>query len=92
MTLEKLGGLMEKLAEFTVTGFEKLEREIVTINDRLDGIDSRLTNIGTEQAETNRRLASLEKKQLGTILSLDETVHRNEFNKVVQRVEVLEKR
>ena len=67
-----------------------VKQEIITINDRLDGIDSRLANIGTEQVETNRRLSSLERKQLGTILSLDETVHRNEFARLEKRVEALE--
>ncbi|MCX6735505.1 MAG: hypothetical protein NTZ13_00260 [Candidatus Parcubacteria bacterium] len=95
---EKETGI-EMVARLVVDGFEKIEQKFSSVNSRLDGIDSRLdgidsrlTNLTIEQGETNRRLSSLEKKQMGTLLSLDETVHRNEFDKVVRRVEVLEKR
>jgi len=95
----------EMLARLVVNGFERIEKAMATmatkkeltsvkqeIDSRFDEMNSRLINLALEQSETNRRLTSIEKKQMGTILSLDETVHRNEFNKVVQRVEVLEKR
>ncbi|MCX6735515.1 MAG: hypothetical protein NTZ13_00310 [Candidatus Parcubacteria bacterium] len=112
MTLEKLGELIEKLAVFTMNGFEKIESEISSVKgdvsslksdvsllkgdvsslkDDVSFIKQRVYSIEEEQKETNRRLASIDKKQLGTVLSLDETVHRNEFNGIVRRVEILEK-
>jgi tetrahydromethanopterin S-methyltransferase subunit G len=81
----------ELLARLMADGFGQ-------VNTRLDGIDSdlvemndRLLSVEKGQAETHRRLDSIEKKQAGMLESLDETVHRSEFFKLVQRVEVLEK-
>jgi len=44
------------------------------------------------QEETNRRLTSIERKQMGILSSLDETVTRKEFQVLVSKVAVLEKR
>ncbi len=68
------------------------------VSQRFDGIDGRLGEMSGDikslqkgQTETNRRLDTIEQKQTGMLESLDETVHQNEFRKLVQRVEVLEK-
>ena len=61
------------------------------IDGRLDGIDGRLLSLEKIQSQTLSRLESIEKKQMGTLASLDETVQRSEFIQLVQRVEVLEK-
>lgn len=101
MTLEKLGGLMEKIATFTVNGFEKVDERFEKIegkfvelkeemNNRFEDVEIRLTNINLEQKETNRRLDTMERHQKGMLESLDETVHRNEFSRLEKRVEVLE--
>ena len=68
-----------------------MKEEISLIKEDFSSIKQRVSSIEEEQKETNRRLASIEKKQIGTVLSLDETVHRSEFEVVVRRVEVLEK-
>jgi len=44
------------------------------------------------QEETNRRLTSIERKQMGILSSLYETVTRKEFQVLVSKVAVLEKR
>ena len=88
----------EFLARLMAEGFGQVNTRIDGINTRLDGIDIRLDGMGNQiislekgQAETHRRLDSIEKKQMGMLESLDETVHRSEFVALVQRVEVLEK-
>lgn len=43
------------------------------------------------QEETNRRLTSIERKQMGILSSLYETVTRKEFQVLVSKVAVLEK-
>ena len=101
MTLEKLGGLMENLATFTVNGFEKIDERFEKMeekieqvkeemNNRFEDVEIRLTNINLEQKETNHRLDTMERHQKGMLESLDETVHRNEFSRLEKRVKVLE--
>jgi len=98
MTLEKVGELIEKLAMFTVNGFEKIEEKIEQVkselkeemNNRFEDVEIRLTNLNLEQKETNRHLDTMERHQRGMMESLDETVHRNEFTRLEKRVEVLE--
>ncbi len=90
--VEQKFSLMNSRLDGIDSRLDGIDSRLDGIDSRLDGIDSRIANLTSEQAETNRRLSSLEKKQMGTLLSLDETVHRNEFNKVVRRVEALEKR
>ena len=82
-----------------------IDNRLDGIDGRLDGIDGRLNGIDIDLVEVKDRLLSLEKgqinmyrsldamkkKQSGTLLSLDETVPRREFIKLVHRVEVLEK-
>jgi hypothetical protein len=98
----------EMLARIMVNGFEEIMKIIATlatkeklsivekklsfVEDDITSIRGELSSIKEEQKETNRRLFSIERKQTGIVLSLDETVHRSEFEVVVRRVEALEKR
>jgi len=70
---------------------DAIDARLDAIDARLDGIDGRLLSLEKGQAETHRRLDSIEKKQVGMLESIDETVHKSEFIKLVRRVEVLEK-
>jgi tetrahydromethanopterin S-methyltransferase subunit G len=88
----------ELLARLMAEGFGQVNTRLDGIDARLDGtdarfdgIDYRLLSLEKGQAETHRRLDSIEKKQVGMLESLDETVHQNEFRKLVQRVDILEK-
>lgn len=73
------------------TRLDGIDVRLDAIDARLDGIDGRLLSLEKGQAETHRRLDSIEKKQVGMLESIDETVHKSEFIKLVRRVEVLEK-
>jgi len=88
----------EMLARQIAEGFGEVKSQFGEVYTRLDVIDVRLDEVSSDitylqkgQAETHRRLDSIEKKQNGMLESLDETVHQSEFRKLVQRVEVLEK-
>jgi DNA anti-recombination protein RmuC len=70
--------------------FGEVYTRLDAIDVRLDEVDGRLISLEKGQTETHRRLDSIEKKQIGMLESLDETVHQSEFRKLVQRVEVLE--
>ena len=72
--------------------FDGIDNRLDGIDNRLDGVDSQISSLFQEQKETNRRLDSIERKQLGLLTSLDETVHRNEFSVLLRRVDVLEKK
>ena len=71
--------------------FDGIDNRLDGVDVRLDGMDNRLLSLEKGQAETNRRLDSIERKQAGMLESIDETVHRNEFTQLVHRVELLEK-
>lgn len=60
------------------------------IEERLDRVESDVGFIKNELRETNQRLSSLEQKQFGTLESLDNTVPRHEFEKLEERVVILE--
>ena len=93
----------ELLARLMADGFGQVNTRLDGIDVRLDGIDTRLDGMDSRfdtvddrllhlekgQAETHRRLDSIEKKQSGMLESLDETVQRSEFVQLTQRVEVL---
>ncbi|MFZ2500581.1 MAG: hypothetical protein WAW90_01175 [Minisyncoccia bacterium] len=88
----------EMLARLMADGFGQVHVRLDGIDDRLDGMDgrfdgveNRLVHLEKGQAETNRRLDSIEKKQDGMLMSIDDTVHRGEFTKLTRRVELLEK-
>ena len=89
----------EFLARLMADGFGRVDARFDAVDARFDGIDSeivevkdRLLSLEKIQAEILHRLDSMEKKQMGTLASLDETVHRGEFIKLAHRVEVLEKK
>lgn len=81
----------ELLARLVTKGFGEVNTRLDGMDIRFDGVDDRLLSLEKIQSQTLSRLDSIERKQDGMILSLDETVHRSEFIKLVQRVEVLEK-
>lgn len=87
----------EMLARLMLNGFEEIKRtmatkeELAAVKDDLATVKDDVASIKEDQKEANRQLASLIKKQGGMLLSLDETVHRSEFDGLVRRVEVLEK-
>jgi polyhydroxyalkanoate synthesis regulator phasin len=106
MSLEKLASLIENLARFTINGFDKMEAKMETLATKdelslvkedvsllageVSSLAGEVSSLKEEQKETNRRLGSIERKQLGILLSLDETVHRSEFEELTHRVEALE--
>ena len=71
--------------------FNGIDGRLDGIDGRLDGIDGRLLSLEKIQSQTLFRLDSIERKQDGMFMSLDETVHQSEFIKLVHRVEILEK-
>lgn len=88
----------ELLARLMADGFGQVNTRLDGMDARLDGMDARLDGMSGQivslergQAETHRRLDSIERKQIGMLESIDETVHRSEFTQLVQRVELLEK-
>ncbi len=54
MTLDKLGELVEKLAIFTVNGFEKIEKDI-------GGLKTDMATVKATVSETDDRMRKLEK-------------------------------
>jgi predicted nucleic acid-binding Zn-ribbon protein len=90
ITQRGLAGIESRMA--TKEELSVIKEKISSINEDVSSIKQRVSSIEEEQKETNRRLTSIERKQTGTTLSLDETVHRSEFDRVVQRVEALEKK
>lgn len=105
MTLEKLARMMaqgfentkEELRQEFRQGQSKLEQRQskleqgqAEIKQEVEGIKEEVSSIKEDQKDNTRRLISIERKLSGTLLSLDETVHRNEFSKLEHRVEALE--
>lgn len=88
----------ELLARLMAEGFGQMNTRFDGVDKRFDGIHielvvikDRLLSLEKGQTDIYRSLDALEKKQSGALLSLDETVPRREFTKLVCRVEVLEK-
>lgn len=89
---------LEKLARMMVQGFENTKEELrqefrqgqAEIKHEVEGIKEEMSSVKEDQKEIKRAVQSLDRKQSGTILSLDETVHRSEFKKLEHRVEMLE--
>jgi len=88
----------ELLARLMAEGFGQMNMRFDGVDARFNGIDielveikDRLLSLEKGQTDIYRSLDAMEKKQSGTVLSLDETVPRREFIKLVHRVEVLEK-
>ena len=87
----------EMLARLMADGFGEMRNGFKEVNTRLDVVDVRLDEMSGQltvlekgQTEIRQRLESIDKKQVGMLESLDETVHQSDFRKLVQRVEVLE--
>jgi uncharacterized protein YlxW (UPF0749 family) len=72
-------------------GQEELRQGQVKLEQGQEGLRQEVSSLKEEQKEINRTVKSYEKKQAGMLLSLDETVHRSEFDRLARRVEVLEK-
>ncbi len=85
------------LARIMMNGFEEIKRTMATkedlaeVREDLAGVKEEVSSVKEEQKIQGRQIASIERKLGGTLLSLDETVHRSEFNELAHRVEVLEK-
>lgn len=97
VTLEKVADMLEKLATFTVDNAEKmgirissLEQGQVRLEQGQEEIKQEVSSLKTDHKDTNQRVVSIERKLVGTQISLDETVHRAEFKKLERRVEALE--
>jgi len=87
---------IEMLARLVVSRFDVMEGKIDGLQNQFDELRDEMrtgfSNVHLEQKETNRRLESLERKQVGTMESLDETVLRSEFGELEGRVMILEEK
>lgn len=97
---------IETLAIAMQAGFSKIDKRFDEVDKKFDAVDKRfdevdkkfevvnaqLFSINNEQRETNRRLDIIERKQVGMLSNLDETVYRSEFKVLIKRVESLEKK
>lgn len=94
---------IEMLARLVVSRFDIMEEKMGGMQDEMHGLQNQFdelrdemrtgfANVHIEQKETNRRLSSLERKQIGTLESLDETVLRSEFGELEGRVVILEEK
>jgi multidrug resistance efflux pump len=96
----------EMLARLMVNGFEQLRQEFKQGQEELrqefkqgqakleggqEEMKEEISSLKEEQKVQGRQITSIERKLEGTLLSLDETVHRSEFTGLAHRVEVLEK-
>lgn len=81
----------ELLARLMAEGFGQMSTRFDGIDTELVDVKDRLLSLEKIQSQTLSRLDSIESKQDGMLLSLDETVPRREFIQLVHRVEVLEK-
>ncbi|HCC05856.1 TPA: hypothetical protein DEP94_00605 [Candidatus Nomurabacteria bacterium] len=79
--------------------FDEVDKKFDAVDKRFDDIDKKfevvntqLSSINNEQRETNRRLDIIERKQVGMLSNLDETVYRSEFKVLIKRVDLLEKK
>ncbi len=88
---------MDKRFEQVDKRFEQVDKRLDKIDERLGGVEERVGSLGQEvvslhlaQDETNRRLTAIERKQSGLLESIDETVHKKEFDILVSRVRILE--
>lgn len=81
----------ELLARLMAEGFGQMSTRFDGMDIELVGIKDRLLSLEKGQTDIYRSLDAMEKKQSGTLISLDETVPRREFIKLEHRVKVLEK-
>ncbi len=91
----------EMLARLMTDGFNRIEERLAGHDERFESIESKIENLQAEMhtgfarvtqefVEVNERLDSLERKQIGTLESLDETVSKREFDDLEERVILLE--
>ena len=80
----------EFLARLMAEGFGEVKTRLDVGDVRLDEMNGQLAVLERGQTEIRHRLDSMEKKQMGVLESLDETVRQSEFRKLVARVGVLE--
>jgi hypothetical protein len=92
----------DMLARLMVQGFERITGDFKQGQEELrqefrqgfeelrDEFRTEFSAVKEEQKETNRHMAFMERKQEGTRISMDETVHKSEFIKLERRVEILE--
>ncbi len=90
---------IDSLARIVVSGFEQItkrfeqvDKRFEQIDKRFEQVDSSLTSINHELKDHSLRLDRIEKRQIGTLATLDETVHRSEFKTLTKRVEALERK
>ncbi len=67
-----------------------LETDVSSLKTDMSYVKQELVSINLAQDETNHRLTSIERKQTGLLESIDETVHKKEFQVLVSRVRILE--
>ena len=96
---EMLARLMKQGFDRVDERFEGLDKRLDSMDEKLGSMDGRIGSLEQEivalnlaQDETNRHLASIDRKQSGVLESLDETVHKKEFQSLVSRVAVLERK
>lgn len=80
----------EFLARLMAEGFGRVDARFDGVDAELVEVKDRLRSLEKIQTETLGRLDSMERKQVGMLASLDETVHRSEFVRLERRVGVLE--
>lgn len=88
---------IDALARIVVSGFEQVEKRFEQVNKRFEQVEQKFQHIDTEFVfirhelkDHRERLERIERKQIGVLETLDESVHRSEFKGLVRRVEALE--
>ncbi len=72
--------------------FEQIDKRFEQVDKRFEQIDTTLHSMSQELNNHSVRLERIEKRQVGTLATLDETVHRTEFKALIKRVDVLERK
>ena len=89
---EMLARLMQDGFSRVEEGFKGVDRKFDLIDKKFEHVDSQLFAIHHELKEHGHRLDRIERKQIGTLASLDEAVYRHEFKTLSNRVTALEKK
>ena len=104
--IDMLARMMKQGFDSVDKRFDGVDKRLDGVDERLDSLEKgqksleagqnslvqEVLALNQAQEETNRRLTSIERKQIGILSSLDETVTRKEFQVLVSKVAVLEKR
>ncbi len=83
---------IDSLARIVVSGFEKMDKRFERVESRFDQVDISASSVNQELKNHSVRLDRIEKRQIGTLATLDETVHRSEFKTLTKRVDALERK